>query len=451
MALAHWIEHGYPPFDLSDVDIRRTQPFEINKTYLYNRVKETLGLLYADHFPYRQVETARGIRRSPLHQHLKNNGAVFGQVAGWERPNWFAKDNQKPEYQYSWKRQNWFQNAQEEHNAIRNNVGLYDMSSFGKIRVEGKDATKFLNYICGNEVDVPVNKIVYTQFLNNRAGIEADVTITKLTTNTFLVVTPAATLQREISWMNKHKQKYNVTITDVTAAEAVIAVMGPNSRNLLQKISPHDWSNQNHPFGTAQEIEIGMGIARAHRVSYVGELGWEIYVSTDMAEHIFETILDEGKNHNLKLVGMHTMDSLRIEKAFRHFGHDITEEDNVIEAGLGFAVQTSKKDFVGKEAVVKTKEEGTKRRMMQFKLNDPEPMLYHNEPIIRDNQIVSYLTSGNYGHTLGGAIGMGYVPCNSKDDKLLESEYQIEVAGKKIGATASLKPMYDPKAERTKL
>ena len=451
MALAYWMEHGHPPFDVSDVDIRRMQPFQANKTYLFERSKETLGLLYADHFPYRQMATARGVRRTPFHEHLKREGAVFGEVAGWERANWFASPDQDREYQYSWKRQNWFENNRAEHLAVRNNVGMYDMTSFGKIRVEGPEAEAFLNHVCGNNLSVAAGKIAYTQFLNARGGIEADVTVTRLSETAYIVVTPAATVQRELSWMNRHKHARNVVITDVTSAEGVLAVMGPNSRKLLEKVSPHDWSNESHPFGTAHEIEIGMGLARAHRVTYVGELGWEIYIPTDMAAHVFETIWEAGQDLDLKLCGMHMMDSARIEKAFRHFGHDITDEDHVLEAGLGFAVKTAKDEFVGRDAVLRKKEEGLNMRLVQFLLQDPEPLLFHHEPVVRDGEIVSYLTSGNYGHHLGGAIGLGYVPCKGESlDQLLASSYEIEIAGTRVKATASTRPLYDPKSERTK-
>lgn len=450
-ALAEWMDQGLPPFDLGDVDIRRMQPFQNNKTFLYERSKETLGLLYADHYPYRQMATARGVRRTPFHQHLKDQGAVFGEVAGWERANWFANPNQDAEYKYTWKRQNWFQNSAEEHRAVRENVGMYDMTSFGKIRVEGRDACAFLNYICGNDVDVPVGKITYTQFLNHRGGIEADVTVTRLGETSYIVVTPAATVQRELHWMRKHQGDFSVVVMDSTSSEGVLAIMGPNARRLLEKVSSHDWSNDNHPFGQAHEIEIGMGLARAHRVTYVGELGWEIYMATDMAAHVFETIFDAGHDMNLKLCGMHMMDSLRIEKAFRHFGHDITGEDHVVEAGLGFAVKTDKPDFIGRDAVLKKREEGLEMRLVQFKLKDPQPLMYHHEPLVRDGEIVSYITSANYGHTLGAAVGLGYVPSKGeKASEMLESKFEIEIAGERFEAEASMKPMYDPKSERVK-
>jgi 4-methylaminobutanoate oxidase (formaldehyde-forming) len=427
-------------------------PFQGNQHYLYERSKETLGLLYADHFPYRQKATARGVRRSPFHRQLLDQGAVMGESAGWERANWFADEGQKREYEYSWKRQNWFENSAAEHRAVRENVGMYDMSSFGKIRVEGPDAEPFLNYVCGANLSVPVGKIVYTQFLNARGGIEADVTVTRLSETAYLVVTPSGTRLADQTWMMRNQGDFRVVLTDVTAGEGVLAVMGPRSRELLQKVSPNNFSNAVNPFGTAQEIELGMGLARVHRVTYVGELGWEVYVSSDMAGHVFETLSEAGQDMGLKLCGMHMMDSCRIEKGFRHFGHDITCEDHVIDAGLGFAVKVDKPDFIGRDAVLKRKETGPKNRMVQFKLTDPELLLYHNEPLIRDGEIVGYLSSGNYGHTLGAAMGLGYVPCEGESAAdVLGSTYEIDVMGTRVRAEASLKPMYDPKSERVKV
>ena len=452
MALAEWMDSGSKPFDLGDVDISRMQPFQGNKKYLFERSKETLGLLYADHFPFLQKKTARNIRRTPFHYQLLNQGAVMGEIAGWERANWFADKGQKRSYEYTWKRQNWFENAAREHRSIRENIGMYDMSSFGKIRIEGRDATKFLNFVAGGQYDVEIGKIVYSQFLNNAGGIEADVTITRLTESAYLVVTPAATRLADQIWLSRNIGDFNVVITDVTAGEGVLAIMGPSSRKLLQMVSPNCFDNDVNPFGTAQEIEIGMGLARVHRVTYVGELGWEVYVSSDQAGHIFDTLFDAGQDLDMKLCGMHMMDSLRIEKGFRHFGHDITCEDHVLEAGLGFAVKTSKPDFIGRDAVLRKKENGLDRRLLQFVLNDSEPLLYHNEPILRDGELVGHLTSGNYGHTIGAAIGLGYVPCKDETvSDILASNYEIDVAGSKIRADVDIKPIYDPKSDRVKI
>ena len=451
MALAQWMETGEKPFDLGDVDISRMQPFQGNKTYLFERSKETLGLLYADHYPYLQKATARGVRRTPFHQHLLDRGAVMGELAGWERANWFATSGQEPAYAYSWKRQNFFDNVAQEVDAIRTNVGMYDMSSFGKIRVEGRDAVAFMNHIGGGQYDVDIGKIVYTQFLNTRGGIEADVTVTRLSETAFLVVTPAATRLADQTWMMRHMGDFNVVITDVTAGEGVLAIMGPNARKLLQKVSPADFSNATNPFGTAQEIELGMGLARVHRVTYVGELGWEVYVSSDMAAHAFEVLHAAGQDMGVKLCGMHMMDSARLEKGFRHFGHDITCEDHVLEAGLGFAVKTDKPAFIGRDAVLRKKETGLEKRLLQFKLTDPEPLLYHNEPVLRDGEIVGYLSSGAYGHHLGAAMGLGYVPCAGESAaEVLASTFEVDVAGTRVKAEVSLKPMYDPKSERVK-
>ncbi len=453
MALAQWMNDGEAPFDLWEVDIRRAQPFQKNRRYLKERVSETLGLLYADHFPYRQMATSRGVRRTPLHEHLKARGAVFGEVAGWERANWFANDGQERDYKYSWQRQNWFENQKAEHMALRTGVGLLDMSSFGKIRVDGADALAFLQKMCANQIDVPAGRLVYTQMLNAKGGIESDLTVTRLAETAFLLVVPGATLQRDLAWLRRHAEGQHVTLLDMTAAEAVLPVMGPLSRDLLARVSPNDFSNDAHPFGTAKEIEIGMGLARAHRVTYVGELGWELYVSADQAAHVFETLIEAGAGLGLKLCGLHAMDSCRIEKGYRHFGHDITDEDHVLEAGLGFAVKTAKGDFLGREAVLRKREAGLSRRMMQFRLTDPAPLVFHNEPILRDGKIVSHVTSGNYGHALGGAIGLGYVPCRTPGEapeEMLASTYSIEIAGRVFAAEVSLAPMYDPQSTRIK-
>ena len=451
MALAHWITEGEAPFDLWEVDIRRAQPFQRNRSYLKERVSETLGLLYADHFPYRQVVTSRGVRRSPIHDHLKARGAVFGEVAGWERANWFANDGQEREYRYSWKRQNWFDNQRAEHMAVREGVGFFDMTSFGKIRVEGRDACRFLNRVASAEMDVATGRIVYTMFLNDRGGIEADLTVTRLSETAYLLVVPGATLQRNLAWLRAHVGDDFAVITDVTAAESVLCVMGPKSRALMQRLSPADFSNAAHPFGTAREIEAGMGLARAHRVTYVGELGWELYVSADQTAHVFEAIEVAGADLGLKLCGLHTLDSCRIEKAYRHWGHDITDEDHVLDAGLGFAASRKKPAYIGREAVLRREEDGVPRKLVQFRLVDPEPLLFHNEALVRDGQIVGPVTSGNYGHFLGGAVGMGYVPCKGQTDAdILGSSYEIEVAGQRHKAIASLAPMHDPKSERVR-
>ena len=461
--LADWMAKGNAPMDLWDVDIRRMQPFQTNRSYLHDRVSETLGLLYADHFPYRQFATSRDVRRSPIHHRLEEAGACFGELNGWERPNWYlpkaARDaGEKPEYRYSWKRQNWFGYNADEHKAVREKVGLFDLSSFGKIMVMGADAESVLQRIACNDVAVENGRIVYTQFLNEDGGIEADVTITRLDSDRFIIVTPAATIRRDVNWINRHiPDGAHCMAMDVTAMESVLVVMGPEARDFLQPLIPQSLANADFPFGTMQEVEIGYAKARAHRVSYVGELGWELYVSADMAVHVYDTLMKRSQDHALTHCGLHTLDSCRIEKAFRHFGHDISSEDHILEAGLGFAARIGKQsgrfgDFIGRDSVMRKKDEGLNARMMQFRLSDPEPLLYHNEAVLRDGEIVGYLTSGNYGHHLGGAIGLGYVPCRDGEDakSQLASSYEIDVAGQKVAAEVSFKPLYDPTSERMK-
>ena len=446
MALAAWMDEGAPPFDLWDVDIRRMQPMQNNRRYLRERASEALGLLYADHWPHRQFATARGVRRTPLHASLDERGAVWGETAGWERANWFAEPNQKRAYEYTWGRPNWFANQRAEHEAVREGVGMFDLSTFGKLRVEGRDALSFLLRVCSADVDVPVGRIVYSTMLNARGGIEGDLTVTRLSETAFLLVTPAATVQRDLAWLRQHVGDRSAVVTDVTAGEAVLAVMGPRSAELLARVSPHDWSA--HAFGQMAHVEVGLGLARAHRVSYVGERGWELYVSADQAAHVFEEIAAAGADVGLRLCGMHALDSARIEKAFRHFGHDITDEDHVLEAGLGFAARKGN-GYLGSDAVARKRETGVERRLLQFRLADPEPMLFHNEAILRDGAVVGQVTSGNYGHTLGAAVGLGYVPCKGESAaEVLASGYEIEIAGTRIAAEASLKPIYDPTGER---
>ncbi|MEZ5774057.1 MAG: FAD-dependent oxidoreductase [Hyphomicrobiaceae bacterium] len=462
MALAQWMEDGEPPFDLGEVDIRRMQGFQSTKHYLVDRVSETLGLLYDHHWPYRQFTTSRGVRKSPLHERLESLGACFGETAGWERANWFLPKErigkEKPEYRYSWKRQNWFPHAAAEHKAIREGVGFFDMTSFGKIRVEGRDAEAVLQRICGNDIAVEPGRIVYTQWLNRRGGVEADVTVTRLSETEFLVVTPSAATQRDLAWLKRHiPDGAHAVATDITPMECVIPVMGPKSRELLSKVTETDLSNAAFPFGTMQTIELGMARVRAHRVTFVGELGWEIYATADMARHVFDTIWQAGAPMGLRPCGLHVLDSCRIEKAYRHMGHDMSDEEHVLEAGLGFAVKVDKKagrlgDFIGREAVMALREKGLSKRLIQFKLKDPEPLLYHHEPILRDGTICGYVTSANYGHHLGGAVALGYVKHepNEKPASILASKFEIDVGGTRVAAEASLKPMYDPEAKRVK-
>lgn len=458
MALAQWIVDGEAPFDLWDVDVRRTFPYQATKSFITTRVSETLGLLYADHFPYRQYATARGIRRTPFYEVFKGRGAFFGETAGWERALWFPPDS-APKYPLSpfgWSRQPWFEYVASEHRAVREAVGLIDFSAFGKFRVEGPDAESVLQRISANDVKVAPGRIVYTQWLNHRGGIEADLTITRLDEISFLVTTSAATTVRDFSWLKRHiPDGARCVAVDVTSGEACLAVMGPRSRALLQELTPSDLSNGAFPFGTAQQIELGMAPVRAHRITYVGELGFELCIPTEYAHHVFEKIIAAGANHGLRLVGVNAVDTLRLEKAYRHFGHDIGDEDHVLEAGLGFSVKVDKPqgefgDFIGREAVLAKRKSGLSRRLLQFKLSEPAPLLYGSEPIILDGEVAGFLTSGGYGHWVGAAVGLGYVPClpGQAVHELLSRRFEIDVAGSSILAEATIKPLYDPTGER---
>ena len=303
--------------------------------------------------------------------------------------------------------------------------------------------------MCGADLDVPAGRIVYTQMLNASGGIEADVTVARLSETAFEMVTPAATRLADETRLRRHLGDAPVVVTDVTAGEAVLAVMGPRARGLMQAVSPDDLSAGAMPFGSWAEIEIGMGLARVHRTSYVGELGWEVFVSADMAGHVFDTLREAGRDFELRLCGMQMMDCARSEKGFRHFGHDITCEDHVLEAGLGFAVAEGKPDFIGREAVLAKREAGLAKRLLGFRLTDPEPLLYHAEPILRDGEIVGHLSSGAYGHWLGSAVGLGYVPCAGESvAELLASRWEIDVAGTRVVAEASLRPFHDPSGAR---
>jgi len=450
--MSEWLRDGYPPVDLWEVDVRRNMPFQGNRKYLQARVSESLGLLYATHWPFRQYETARGVRKSPLYDRLRNAGACYGEAFGWERPNWYAPDGIAPEYEYSYFRQNWFEHSAREHRAVRENVGLFDLSSFAKFRLEGTDAMRVLNRICANDVDVRPGRIVYTQWLNENGGIEADLTVTRLGKDCFLIVTAAETETKDFAWLKRNiSTDARCIATNVTSAMAVISIMGPRSRELLQQLTPADLSNEAFPFASSQEIEMGFAIVRASRISFVGELGWELYIPTEFALGIYDEIVAAGKSFDLVHAGYHAMNSLRLEKAYRHWSHDITDEDSPLEAGLGFAVKFDKEGgFIGRDALLAQREKGLTKRLLQFMLSDPEPRLYHNEPLWRGDEIVGHITSGMYGHTLGGAIGLGYVASADGESakSIAAAAYEIEVAGTKIKASASIRPMYDPDNQR---
>lgn len=453
--LADWIVKGRQPIDLWDVSTTRMMSFQNSSQYLYDRTKESLGLLYEMHWPFRQYNTARGARKSILHEKLLAQGACFGELAGWERANWYAPEGEKAEYQYSFGRQNWFNWQAEEHRAVREGVGLFDQSSFSKFMVQGRDAEAALNRICANNVAVPVGKSVYTQWLNETGTIEADLTVTRVEADGFLIVTAPATHTHVHTWLKRNiAADAHVVVNDVTSGLMCINIQGPKSRELLNRVSDHDLSSEAFPFATLQEMEIGYATVKALRLTYMGELGWELYIPTEFAPHVYDLLVEKGQELGLKHCGYHTLQSLRMEKGYREFGHDLGADDTPIEAGLTFACDFNKScGFIGKEALLKQKEQGVKKRLVQLLLEDPEPMMYHNEPIYRDGEMVGYTTSAMYGHTLGASVAMGFVNSDAgvNAEHINSGTYEVEIAGKRYAAKASLRPMYDPKSERVKI
>jgi 4-methylaminobutanoate oxidase (formaldehyde-forming) len=453
--LADWIVDGYPPMDLWDVDIRRCMPFQRNRLYLHDRTVESLGLLYAMHWPFRQPETARGVRKSVLHDRLAARGACFGELAGWERPNWFAPRGVTAKYDYSYGRQNWFDYSAAEHAAVRDGVGLFDQSSLGKYVLEGPDAERILNRICANDVAVPEGRIVYTQWLNERGGIEADLTITRDAVDRFLIVTAAANQTRDLAWLRRQiPEDARVVVVDMTSAYAVLSVMGPYSRSFLARLTDSDLGNDAFPFASSRMIDLCYARVRASRITYVGELGWELYIPTEFAQDVFDKIVIEGEAFGLRLAGYHAMNSLRLEKTYRHWGHDITDEDTPLEAGLGFVVAWDKRGgFIGRDALLRQRQDGVKRRLVHLALADERKLLYHNEPIWRDDRLAGRITSGMFGHTVGKSLGLGYIDNNGErvdPDFVANGRYEVEVAGERIPATATLQPFYDPANARVR-
>ncbi|MEK9672557.1 MAG: FAD-dependent oxidoreductase [Rhodospirillaceae bacterium] len=456
--LSSWIKDGHPPMDLWDVDVRRNMPFTANRRFLAARMGEVLGRHYAVHWPNKQYETARGIRRSPVHEQLKAAGACFGMAAGWERANWFAPDGVEPKYEYSYGRQNWFEYSACEHAAAREGAALFDLTSFAKFSLEGPDAGKVLNRISANDVARGVTdgmgRAVYTQWLNERGGIEADLTVTQVSDDRFMVLTSGSSQVRDFQWLRDHiGAGDHCHATDVTSGYAILGVMGPKSRDVVQALTPVSLANADFPFGVSREIETAMAFARVTRISYAGELGFEIMMPTEFAAHMYEAIVEAGNPHGLVHAGMHALNSLRIEKAYRHWGHDISDEETPLEAGLGFAVAWDKPGgFIGRDALLAQREKGVSKRLMQFLVRDPDVMLHHNEPIRRGDEIVGRITSGMYGHTLGGAVGLGYVkvPADGADKALDAYDYEVEVVGVRYPVQAALKPLYDAASKRLK-
>ena len=454
--LADWIRDRRPPMDLVDVEVQRMNPFQGTREYLKDRTTETLGLLYKTHWPFYQYTSARGARRSAFYDRFKEEGAVYGELAGWERPNWFAPKGTTRKYEYSYGKQNWFHHTGAECRATRDAVALYDQSTMTKFIVEGRGALSVLETLSANKIDVPLNKVVYTQWLNPSGGIEADLTVTRLAEQQFMVVSAAATHSRDISYLRRHVEAADhCFLSDQTAGIAMLGLMGPKSRDVLKRASPcTDFSNDRFPFGSSQLIELGYAQVRASRITYVGELGWELYIPAEFALHVYERLREAGDEFGLSLAGMHAMNACRMEKAYRHWGDDISVEDSPIEAGLAFAVSWDKPyEFIGRDAVLRQKSAGAPlKRLLQFRLKNTDRLLYREEPIWVNGSPAGAITSGMYGHRIESSLGMGYV--RARDPITAEwisaQKFEIEIGWERFEAHAQLGAFYDPKLERVK-
>ncbi len=453
--LAEWMTEGQPTIDLWSVDVRRFGAWANNTPYLRERVTEVLGLHYQMAWPNREFETARGVRKSPLHERLATKGACFGAKSGWERPNWFARTGQKPVMDYSFGRQNWFENHGAEHRAAREKVALFDQSGFAKLTLKGRDAVRVLQRLCGNEIDVAPGRLVYTGMFNERGGTESDLTLLRVSEEEFYLVTGTSQGLRDADWIQRHfEPAEHVALTDVTAAYGVIGVMGPHARTLLGRVTDADLSNEAFPFGTARTIAVGQATARALRITYVGELGWELHVPVEQMGLAYDALCNAGQagqDLGVANAGHYAINSLRLEKGYRAWGAELSPDETPVEAGLGFAVAWNKAGgFVGREALLRQREAGVKRILATFVLEDSGPVLWGSEPILMDGRAVGYTTSGSYGFTVGGGIAMGYVkdPGGITRERIAAGRFEINVSGRRIPARAHLRSPYDPDRRR---
>jgi len=455
--IANWIVDGVAPIDVTGVDIARLNKFQTNRPYLAERSVELLGRLHSTgSWPHSSPKTARNVRRSVLHERLKAAGAHFSESAGWENTSWFAPADAKIEFKLTYSRPDWFEFHAAEHRAVREAVGLFDMSSMSKFFVQGPDAEATLNRISGNNIAVPVGQCVYTQWMNVRGGVEADVTVTRVSEDRFLVVAAELFHRRVESMLRRGTPpEARVYITDVTSAYTLLSVQGPESRNLLSRVTLADLSNDAFPYYTAQELDLHYARGLVARMSFVGELGWELFVPTEFALGVYDRIIEVGSEFGLAHAGMETLESTRTEAKRLDYGLDVENSDSPLEAGLKFAVDFDKPDgFVGRDALLAQWENRPyKSRLVQFLLEDPEALLYGEEPIVRDGKTVGYLRSGAYGHTLGGPMGLGYVEHEEgvSADFIKSGKFEIQVAGERFPARASLGSMYDPKNLRVRM
>ena len=447
--LAHWILTGRPDVDVTGINIDRFQPYQCNPEYRRQRALESLGLVYACHYPDRSPKTARGARKSPFHDRLAAKGAHFRDVSGWESPGWYAPKGHEPVAdRLTWGRANWFEWWEAEHRACREDVILMDMSFMGKFMVQGRDAGAFLNYISANEVNGQAGRITYTQWLNEAGTLEADLTVTKLDDKSFMVVTSDVAHRHTETWMKRHiTDDQHVFVTDVTSGYGQLNIQGPKSRELLQSITSVDLSNEAFPFRTVREIDIGLARVMCIRITYAGELGYELNIPSEQAVHVYDRLVEAGEQFGLRHAGLRALASLRLEKGYRDYGHDIDNMDDPYSTGLGFAVRLDKQgDFIGKQACIERKANSSyTNRLIQILLKDPEPQMIHAEIVLRNGVPVGDVRSAAYGHTLGGSVGLAMVEGDPVDLAWLEEgTWEVDIAGKIYPAEVSLKPMYDP-------
>ncbi len=452
-AMAHWISTGTPDIDMTGVNIDRLHPFQSTARYRQERTAEALGMVYATHFPNRSMSSARGAKRSPIHHALAAHGACFRDVSGWEGADWFAGAGCTPAAgDLTWQRPDWFDHWAAEHTAVRTGVGLMDMSFMAKFAVEGPDAQVLLESISANRVGERPGRITYTQWLNHEGLIEADVTVTKIADGTFWVVASDTAHRHVLAWLQRHGLGLDVTIRDETGAWAQLNLQGPLSRALMSSITETDMSNTAFPFRDAHRIDVGFAQVLCTRITYVGELGYELYVPAEHAGHGYEVITEAGPAFGLAHVGLKALSSLRMEKAYRDYGHDIDNTDDPYQAGLAFAVALNKPvDFIGKQASAARQSSGPpSRRLIQVLLEDPEPLLFHAEPVLRDGRCVGYIRAASYGHSLGAAVGLAMVHADGPvTEQWLDSgTWEVNIAERVVRARVSLRPMYDPSNAR---
>ncbi|CAG0992715.1 MAG: FAD-dependent oxidoreductase [Rhizobiaceae bacterium] len=452
--LAQWAVDGEAPLDLWVVDIRRFSGLHRDRRWVCDRTLEAYGKHYTIGFPHEEYESGRPRIVSPLYERLKHHRAVFGSKLGWERPNWFAPEGMEAKDVYSMGRQNWFDAVGAEHAHVREAVGIFDQSSFAKYEIEGRDAGRALDWICANDVGKPAGRLTYTQLLNTRGGIEADLTVARLSDERFYIVTGTGFRTHDLAWIADHiGEGLDARLTDVTEDFGTLSLMGPKARLVLETVTDADVSNAAFPFGHVREIGIAGSVIRALRVTYVGELGWELHVPIGAIGEVFDALMAAGEPHGIRPIGYRALESLRLEKGYRAWGSDITPNDTPFEAGLGWAVKLRKNtDFVGRKALEAVSGQPLKKRLAGFTVDDPRVVLVGRETILRDGQPVGYLTSGGYGYTVGRNVGYGYVrnADGVSDEFLASGDYALVVAMETVPAKIHLDPLYDPKGERVK-